>query len=117
MPSGLVMPSADQFIFYALGASILVHAVLLAIQFRAFDPARLKDRMPPLEVALVNAKSNAKPPMADILAQANLDGGGNTDASAAGEDAAARAAQGERHRRDRRSRRSGSTCWSRKRGS
>ena len=37
------MPSADQFIFYALGASILVHAVLLAIQFRVFDPARLID--------------------------------------------------------------------------
>jgi protein TonB len=73
------MPSADQFIFYALGASILVHAVLLAIQFRAFDPARLKDRMPPLEVALVNAKSKAKPAVADFLAQANLDGGGNTE--------------------------------------
>ena len=73
------MPSADQFIFYALGASILVHAVLLAIQFRVFDPARLKDRMPPLEVALVNAKSKVKPAVADVLAQANLDGGGNTE--------------------------------------
>src|SRR6185436_792480 len=79
LPSGLVMPSADQFIFYALGASILVHAVLLAIQFRVFDPARLKDRMPPLEVALVNAKSKVKPAVADVLAQANLDGGGNTE--------------------------------------
>ena len=73
------MPSADQFIFYALGASILVHAVLLAIQFRVFDPARFKDRMPPLEVALVNAKSKVKPAVADVLAQANLDGGGNTE--------------------------------------
>ncbi|HEY5307539.1 MAG TPA: TonB family protein, partial [Casimicrobiaceae bacterium] len=34
----------------------------------------------PLEVALVNAKTAAKPAKADILAQANLDGGGNTDA-------------------------------------
>src|SRR6202023_2161624 len=32
------------------------------------------------EVALVNAKSVSKPTKADILAQANLDGGGNTDA-------------------------------------
>ncbi len=36
---------------------------------------------PPLEVALVNAKSKAKPTKAEILAQANLDGGGNTDAN------------------------------------
>ena len=35
---------------------------------------------PSLEVALVNAKTVAKPTKADILAQANLDGGGNTDA-------------------------------------
>jgi protein TonB len=31
--------------------------------------------MPPLEVALVNAKSKDKPMVADVLAQANLDGG------------------------------------------
>ena len=62
-----------------MGASILVHAVLLAIRFRPFDPTRIKDRTPPLEVALVNAKSKFKPAVADILAQSNLDGGGNTD--------------------------------------
>ena len=39
------------------------------------------DKGPPLEVALVNAKTLAKPTKADILAQANLDGGGNTDAN------------------------------------
>src|SRR4051812_41313463 len=32
-----------------------------------------------LDVVLVNAKSAAKPDKADALAQANLDGGGNTD--------------------------------------
>ncbi len=71
---------ADQLFVYALMASIAIHAVLLAIRFRPFDPARLRDRTPPLEVALVNAKSKTKPAVADILAQANLDGGGNTDA-------------------------------------
>jgi protein TonB len=71
---------ADQLVVYAFLASIAIHAVLLAIRFRPFDPARLRDRTPPLEVALVNAKSKAKPAEADILAQANLDGGGNTDA-------------------------------------
>ena len=50
------------------------------IKFHLFDPRKLADRGPPLEVALVNAKSTQKPTKADILAQANLDGGGNTDA-------------------------------------
>ena len=79
MPLGIAMPRTEHFIIYALGASILVHAVLLVIRFRPFDPARLQDRTPPLEVALVNAKSKLKPAVADILAQSNLDGGGNTE--------------------------------------
>ncbi|MDP3482976.1 MAG: energy transducer TonB, partial [Sulfuricella sp.] len=33
-----------------------------------------------LEVVLVNSKSSSRPVKADALAQANLDGGGNTDA-------------------------------------
>ena len=41
---------------------------------------QIKDKGPPLEVALVNAKTAAKPAKADVLAQHNLDGGGNTDA-------------------------------------
>ena len=73
-------PRANQLIVYALVASIVIHAALLAIRFRLYDPTRLRDRTPPLEVALVNAKSKTKPVVADILAQANLDGGGNTDA-------------------------------------
>src|SRR3546814_15068957 len=35
--------------------------------------------MPPLEVVLVNAKTKSAPTKADVLAQANLDRGGNTD--------------------------------------
>lgn len=62
----------------ALVASFIVHAVVLAIHFRPFE-ARETDKGPPLEVALVNAKSPTKPAKADILAQAHLDGGGNTD--------------------------------------
>ena len=53
---------------------------MLAIRFQPFDLKKMLDREPPLEVALVNAKSTTKPTKADILAQANLDGGGNTDA-------------------------------------
>jgi len=77
---GRSAPRANQLIVYALVASIAIHAALLAIRFRLYDPTRLRDRTPPLEVALVNAKSKAKPAVADILAQSNLDGGGNTDA-------------------------------------
>ena len=65
---------------YAIGASLLVHAVILTVHFVPFDLRNLADKGPPLEVALVNARTTAKPTKADILAQANLDGGGNTDA-------------------------------------
>lgn len=35
--------------------------------------------MAPLEVVIVNSKSRSRPTRAQVLAQANLDGGGNTD--------------------------------------
>jgi len=53
--------------------------MLLAVRLKPFDLSKVVDRTPPLEVALVNAKSKTKPEKPDILAQANLDGGGNTD--------------------------------------
>ena len=71
---------ADRLFNYALGISILIHLVVLAIKFQPFDLQKMFDKRPPLEVALVNAKSTTKPTKADILAQAHLDGGGNTDA-------------------------------------
>jgi protein TonB len=79
-PEALVSPRHDKLLTYALGGSLLVHAVVLMIHFSPFDLTKLADKGPPLEVALVNAKTAAKPTKADILAQANLDGGGNTDA-------------------------------------
>jgi periplasmic protein TonB len=65
---------------YTLGISIAIHMVVLAIKFQPFDLRDMLDRGPPLEIALVNAKSATKPTKADILAQAHLDGGGNTNA-------------------------------------
>ena len=64
----------------ALGWSILLHMVVLALRFSPFDLAKFDRGVQPLEVALVNAKSQSKPARAEVLAQANLDGGGNTDA-------------------------------------
>jgi len=79
-PESLRSPRQDKLLSYALGGSLLVHFVVLMIHFSPFDLTQFVDKGPPLEVALVNAKTVAKPSKADILAQANLDGGGNTDA-------------------------------------
>jgi len=72
---------SDQLLRVAIVGSIVLHALVLALKF---SPLELPTRDPnasQLEVALVNAKSKTKPTKADILAQANLDGGGNTDAN------------------------------------
>ncbi|HYT98377.1 MAG TPA: TonB family protein [Casimicrobiaceae bacterium] len=75
----LASPRHDRLLASALVFSLALHLVVAAIHFSPFDFSRLIDKEPPLEVALVNAKSPTKPTKADILAQANLDGGGNTD--------------------------------------
>ena len=64
---------------FAMGLSILLHAVVLSIHFKL--PGIVFDKFvsPSLEVVLVNSKTRAKPVKAEVLAQANLDGGGNTD--------------------------------------
>jgi protein TonB len=78
-PEALRAPRHDRLLGAALIVSMVIHAVVLAIHFSPFDLRQLVDKGPPLEIALVNAKSKSKPTKADILAQANLDGGGNTD--------------------------------------
>ena len=63
----------------ALGVSALVHAVVLTTRF--VDPERF-DRVfqdTPLEVILVNAKSNDRPDAAKAIAQASLAGGGELE--------------------------------------
>jgi protein TonB len=65
----------------AIVASVILHLAALAVHFSPLDLAKFDRDGPPLEVALVNAKSASKPTKADILAQAHLDGGGNTDAN------------------------------------
>jgi protein TonB len=80
-PEALHPPRAPNILRWAIGISLAVHVVVLSIHFAPPDLRRLFDRGPPLEIALVNAKTKDKPQKADILAQANLDGGGNTDAN------------------------------------
>lgn len=61
----------------AITISLAVHALVLAIHFTSPDLSRaFKDRA--MEIVLVNSRSSHKPRDAQALAQANLDGGGNT---------------------------------------
>ncbi len=60
----------------ALGASFAVHAVLLTVRFVDPDGFNRVFQDTPLEVILVNARSNEKPDKAHAIAQASLAGGG-----------------------------------------
>jgi protein TonB len=77
----LISPRNDRLLATALGISVAIHVVILLIHFQPFILNKLNDKSPQIEVALVNAKTVAKPTKADVLAQHNLDGGGNTDAN------------------------------------
>jgi protein TonB len=63
----------------SIAVSILLHAILLTVHFRFPEALRWTSSSQPLEVILVNSKTREKPSRAKALAQANLDGGGNTD--------------------------------------
>lgn len=59
--------------------SVALHAfVLFGIALVMPDPRSAASFIQPLQVVLVNTKSKSRPVKADALAQANLDGGGNT---------------------------------------
>lgn len=64
----------------AVVASIALHLfVILGLGFRLPHLGGLDEPHNVMDVVLVNAKSATRPEKADALAQANLDGGGNTD--------------------------------------
>ena len=72
-------PASGDILPITLAVSVVLHAVILLITFAPphFDGSMF---IPHLDVVLVNSKSSTKPVKADALAQANLDGGGNTEA-------------------------------------
>jgi len=75
-----VLPAPDYSRFsVAIAISVVFHSLLLLLTFTLPDLKSLQDIPSTLQVVLVNAKSNTKPRKADALAQANLDGGGNTE--------------------------------------
>jgi protein TonB len=75
----MLSPPANNGAFtVALALSLVFHSVLLLITF-AFPDSLASKMMPKaIEVVLVNSKSHTRPVKADALAQADLDGGGNT---------------------------------------
>jgi len=79
-PPSLVLPArtSGRSFWIALGVSLFLHAVLLyLLGFKFPDFSRtFQDKA--LDIILVNSKSARKPTNAQALAQANLDGGGNT---------------------------------------
>jgi protein TonB len=72
----------DQILVAALAVSLALHALVLAVQFRfpEFQAAKTSDKG--LEVVLVNARHAHAPEQADLLAQANLEGGGESERKA-----------------------------------
>lgn len=64
---------------WALGLSLLIHALTFTVSFRMPDWKAGKAKDPGLDVVLVNARHARAPEKAEALAQANLDGGGNVD--------------------------------------
>ena len=64
----------------AFAISAVVHGLLLLIQFRMPESKPTRDKG--LEVVLVNTRHAKAPDQADVLAQANVDGGGNTEQDA-----------------------------------
>jgi periplasmic protein TonB len=75
-----VTPAMSPLLTWTIMASVAVHAIALSIHFELPKLFKAPSISPPLEVSLVNARTTSKPSKADFLAQANLDGGGNTDA-------------------------------------
>ncbi len=63
----------------ALFASVVVHAVLLTVRFVDPESFNRVFEDTPLEVVLVNARSDEKPDKARAIAQASLAGGGDAE--------------------------------------
>lgn len=69
----------DKPLVVALTVSIGLHISVLAIRFVDPELLRVRSSDPPLDIILVNAKSETRPGKPEALAQANLDGGGTSE--------------------------------------
>jgi protein TonB len=62
---------------FALALSVAFHALVLSIRFQM--PESRRSSLAPLEVVIVNSRTRSAPDKPEVLAQANIDGGGDTD--------------------------------------
>jgi len=75
----MISPHLKTSLSFSMAVSIALHLfILFGIGLVLPDPRSAANFMQPLQVVLVNSKSKSKPSTADALAQANLEGGGNT---------------------------------------
>lgn len=79
-PFSYVAP-ANRTLMLAVIASVLLHVTLIATRFTLPGSTERAAAPAVLEVVLVNARTVQAPVKADVRAQSNLDGGGNTDAA------------------------------------
>ena len=71
-------PPGERTLWLAVAASLFLHALLLSLHFSFPDASRaFQDKA--LDIILVNSRSAHRPSDAQALAQANLDGGGNSE--------------------------------------
>ena len=78
LPDRWLPPPGERTLWLAGGVSLLLHAVVFSLNFAFPDASRaFQDKA--LDIVLVNSKSARRPSDAQALAQANLDGGGNSE--------------------------------------
>ncbi len=77
---GLRALLADKVLVMAVTVSIGLHITALAVRFVDPELFSVRSADPPVEIILVNARSESAPGQAEALAQNNLDGGGANDA-------------------------------------
>src|SRR5512137_333356 len=77
---GLSAFLADKVLVMALTVSIGLHMTVLAVRFVDPEFLRVRSTDPPLEIILVNSRTEARPSKPEALAQASLDGGGSHEA-------------------------------------
>jgi periplasmic protein TonB len=75
----LTFAPSDRVLGAAIGLSLALHAAAMAVHFRFPQAERASAESRALEVVLVNARTKERPAKAEVLAQANLDRGGNVD--------------------------------------
>jgi protein TonB len=74
-----VLPDFRTRLSFSMMFSILLHAfILFGLVLVMPDPRSAVNFLQPLQVVLVNSRSDSRPVQADALAQHDLDGGGNT---------------------------------------